>query len=105
VAVHEGALAVPEESIVGNEHDSEGRGLYLFGSGGKAKRVTVTLGPRIDNRVVVTSGLEPGDEVIVVGHHGLKTGDKVERVTRDKPTPRKAAKTQTEARHQAESTP
>jgi RND family efflux transporter MFP subunit len=75
VAHYNDVLAVPEGAVL------EGHKLVLYRDG-KAATVAVTLGARVDGQVVVASGLSPGDEVVVVGHHGLKPGSRLERVAR-----------------------
>ena len=45
---------------------------------GRAKRQVVTLGGRIDNKVEISSGLEPGDRLITSGHQGIVDGQNIE---------------------------
>jgi len=47
------------------------------------KRVQVTTGERWQGRVEVTSGLAPGDQVVVSGQLKLNDGMSVEPVTQD----------------------
>src|SRR6185437_16050804 len=58
------ALLVPERSI-GN--DQSKRFVFVIGAGSKAEYRPVTLGPAVDGERVVSSGLKPGDKVIVDG--------------------------------------
>lgn len=77
-AVVEGALVVPQNALV--RHES-GQSLFVVEAGEKgriAKRVEVEVGARSDGKVVVTRGLAPGDEVVVLGQANLSGGDKVE---------------------------
>ncbi len=48
------------------------------GGAGTAHRVRVALGRRDGERVVVTRGLSPGDQVIYRGHEHLREGDRVQ---------------------------
>jgi len=43
--------------------------------GRRAELVPVTLGERIGARIVVTSGLQPGDEIVTRGSNSLSAGD------------------------------
>ncbi len=77
-AVVEGALVVPQNALVRHEN---GQSLFVVEAGEKgrvARRVEVEVGARSDGKVVVTKGLEPGDEVVVLGQANLSGGDKVE---------------------------
>ncbi len=44
---------------------------------GVAKRREVTLGPELEGRVVVLSGLQPGDTLVTLGQSYLDDGFKV----------------------------
>jgi RND family efflux transporter MFP subunit len=70
LAVHERALAVPADALV-----TDGPAPCVFvARNGTAARVTVVAGPRIDSQVIIRQGLQAGDQVIVVGQHGLMPG-------------------------------
>jgi membrane fusion protein (multidrug efflux system) len=72
------ALVVPQEALVRVE-----TGFVLFvvdgeGDGATASVRSVELGPAQRNQVVVRSGLEVGDRVIVVGQKQVANGDRVQ---------------------------
>jgi RND family efflux transporter MFP subunit len=72
------ALVVPQTAVL---HDSEGDAVFVVQRDGEvavAQLRRVELGPRAQGEVVVESGLEPGDEVIVVGQNSVSSGDAVE---------------------------
>lgn len=84
--VLEGAISVPQAAVVRDE-----RGTSVFvavpapGAGTVAARRVVELGPSSGDEVVITSGVEAGDRIIVSGQAGLAEGDFVridERVAR-----------------------
>ena len=89
--VLEGAISVPQEAVVRDE-----RGTSVFvavagqGSGTVAARRVVELGPSSGDEVVLTSGVEAGDRIIVSGQSSLAEGDlvrideRVARATRDR---------------------
>ena len=66
----EDAITVPSESIVPEMGVDK---LYLY-KGGKAMPVTVQVGIRTDKDVQITSGINPGDTVIVSGTLQLRMG-------------------------------
>jgi RND family efflux transporter MFP subunit len=71
------ALVVPQEAVV---RVSDGHAVYVVtGQGGAevAERREVTLGVSQRNMVTITSGLEPGDRVIVIGQQQVANGDRV----------------------------
>ncbi|HEX9886547.1 MAG TPA: efflux RND transporter periplasmic adaptor subunit [Longimicrobiales bacterium] len=75
--VLDGAVVVPQEALVRVEH-----GYVAFvavgGSGdARAEARAVSLGPTQRNLVVVTAGLEVGDELIVVGQNLVVNGDRI----------------------------
>lgn len=71
--VLEDALVVPQEALVRVE---EGYVVFVV-EGEKAVAKPVTLGPSQRNQAVVTSGLQAGDRLIVVGQKQLAAGDRV----------------------------
>ena len=84
--VLEGAISVPQEAVVRDE-----RGTSVFvavpgeGTGTVAARRVVELGPSSGDEVVLTSGVQAGDRIIVSGQSDLAEGDLVridERVAR-----------------------
>jgi len=76
---HAGVIVVPREII-----RDEGDRLAVFVVvDSLARKRTLTLGPRIKDMVIVSSGLEPGDRVVCVGHEILDDGLKVQIDTGD----------------------
>jgi RND family efflux transporter MFP subunit len=66
-----GALLVPQRAV------SELQGGYqvaVVGADNKVAVRTVTVGDRVDNRWIVTSGLSAGDRVVVEGVQRMRTG-------------------------------
>jgi membrane fusion protein (multidrug efflux system) len=71
---HKGVLVVPLEVI----HDDGGRLALFTVSDSLAEKRFLTLGPGEKEKVIVLSGLEAGDKVVVVGHEMLDHGVKVQ---------------------------
>ncbi|HEX6199019.1 MAG TPA: efflux RND transporter periplasmic adaptor subunit, partial [Thermoanaerobaculia bacterium] len=71
------ALLVPLDAVVDLE---ETRAVYVVAGGAelRAERREVTLGPTLGERVVIESGLAPGDRVIVEGQSRVAPGQRVE---------------------------
>lgn len=75
---HAGVLTLPRSAIV---TDELGPGVYVVESGTGAKvarRRPVVLGADAVGFVIIASGLDAGDEVIVLGQHSISDGDPVE---------------------------
>ena len=70
---HEGALMVPANAIV--EEDGETT-VYVVADGEVSRR-NVEAGITADGRVEILSGLADDDEIVVLGHAGLRDGSKV----------------------------
>jgi len=72
--VFDQALAVPLYAVItqGNEN------VVFVEREGRAEKRNIDLGVLIGWQVQVTSGLKPGDRVIIVGHRFLDTGQQVE---------------------------
>jgi len=71
------AMVVPQEALIRVE---EGYVAFVVVNEGGEDRVrsrAVTLGASQQNEVVVTSGLEAGDRLIVVGQQTVSAGDRV----------------------------
>lgn len=71
------ALVVPRSAI---NRDEEGLDTYTVtrqDSLGVAHNRSITLGPTSGNRAVVQRGLDPGDEVVIVGQTDISEGDTV----------------------------
>ncbi|MBW2609995.1 MAG: efflux RND transporter periplasmic adaptor subunit [Deltaproteobacteria bacterium] len=52
-----------------------------------AKKITVQVGAKIDEKAIILSGLKPGDEVVVVGAETLKNGSSVKVVNQEREPP------------------
>jgi len=72
-AVHENVIAIPLYSIVDM---GTYRAAFVL-KGDEAKMVRLTFGPVLGAKVIVTSGLNEGDMLIVKGHQLLTDGTKV----------------------------
>jgi membrane fusion protein, multidrug efflux system len=71
------AIVVPQEAVLRVE---DGYMVYVVAGGDAeptAEARTVTLGPTQANRVVITSGLDVGDRVVVVGQSRVARGDRL----------------------------
>ena len=71
---HKGVLVVPREII----HDEGGRLALFTVADSLAEKRFLTLGPGEKESVIVSSGLEAGDKVVIVGHEILDHGVKVQ---------------------------
>ncbi len=76
IASHQDAIAVPADAVTFTE---DGPCAFVVHDG-QAVRKMVQLGPRVGERVILMSGVTPGERVITVGVHGLESGDQVKRV-------------------------
>ncbi len=75
------ALVVPQTALV---HDDLGTGLYVVSREGDqyiADRKTVITGPSFNGTVVIESGVESGDQIVVVGQSNLTDGNPVQIVS------------------------
>jgi len=70
---HEDVLTVPSNAIV--EEDDE-MSIYVVADGEVTRRI-VTTGIRANGQVEILSGLAEEEEIVVVGHSGLRDGSKV----------------------------
>jgi membrane fusion protein (multidrug efflux system) len=73
----EDAMVVPQEALVRVE---QGYVVFVVESEGGADLVRskqVELGPAQENEVVIVSGINPGDRLIVVGQQSVAAGDRV----------------------------
>jgi len=64
------AIVVPQEAIVQDNH-------VFIVSSEKAVKKFVTLGLENEYNIEIIEGLNPGEEVVVIGNAGLSEGDKV----------------------------
>lgn len=78
IAQHENALALPRSAVV---LDELGPGVFVVTTtpnGTVAERRPVVLGANAIGFVIVESGIDPGDQVIILGQHSVSDGDPVE---------------------------
>jgi RND family efflux transporter MFP subunit len=75
VGEYENALLIPERAI---GRDQVGTFVYVAGNDNKAVRKNVTLGTKRDDMIVIESGLEPNDSVIVDGIQRVRAGVEVD---------------------------
>lgn len=73
----EGALVVPQGALVRQEDGFVAFVVEVDEAGPVARERPVELGPTRENQVVVTSGLRPGDRLVVVGQNRVAAGDRV----------------------------
>lgn len=76
------AVVVPQDALIRVE---EGFVVFVVEGEGAAARAAVRpvqTGPAQQNRVVITSGLEPGEALVVVGQQLVAAGDRVNVVAR-----------------------
>lgn len=74
VDIREGAVAVPQRAVI------ELQGLYqvaVVADDGTVEIRSVEMGPRVDSRWIVDSGLEAGERVAIEGLQRLRTGAQV----------------------------
>ena len=70
---HANALLIPSNAVV-NEDDETS--VYVVTNGAVSRR-TVETGIATDGRVEILNGLAGDEEIVVVGHSGLRDGSKV----------------------------
>ena len=73
----DGVLVIPQAAVV---RDEDGASVYIGREEGDAliaERRPVRLGPAYDGRVVVESGIEAGDLLVVLGQNTLTAGDEL----------------------------
>lgn len=75
VRTHQGVVLVPHDVVL---EEGKTRAVYVVGPGGKAIRRPVTLGPTEADRVMLRSGIRPGERLVVVGQRELKPGQRVQ---------------------------
>ncbi|MEO0559070.1 MAG: efflux RND transporter periplasmic adaptor subunit [Bacteroidota bacterium] len=66
-------ITVPQETII---RDERGTSVFVAEEGEAIRRI-VELGPMSGDEIVILSGVEPGDQIIVSGQADLAQGDKV----------------------------
>jgi RND family efflux transporter MFP subunit len=73
----EDVVVVPQQVVQRTEDGFEVFVVELEDGRPVARRRAVTVGPAADNRVVVTSGLTPGDQLITLGQQLVDDGSRV----------------------------
>ncbi len=71
--VHENAIVVPQDAVIEEKH----RRTVFVAKDGIAEQRTVELGPTENNRVLLLSGVAPGDALIVEGHRDIFAGQPI----------------------------
>ncbi|MFH1984462.1 MAG: efflux RND transporter periplasmic adaptor subunit [Pseudomonadota bacterium] len=66
---------VPQSAVLA---DREGRYVFVVDAGGKVQQRRITTGPVLDTRWAVSSGLIPGETIIVQGIQKVKPGQEVD---------------------------
>ena len=77
IAVRDAALVVPEAAMV---YDRNGTYVWRMNADQLAEKVPVSIGLRQHGIVEITSGLEPGDQIVAAGVHKVMAGKKLEAV-------------------------
>ncbi|MFC1607778.1 efflux RND transporter periplasmic adaptor subunit, partial [Candidatus Latescibacterota bacterium] len=72
--VYDNARMVPLNALIDTQ---EGRVLYLVRSDNTAEQRSVDIGSISATEVMITSGISPGDQVIVKGQHDLVDGERI----------------------------
>nr|WP_177345329.1 efflux RND transporter periplasmic adaptor subunit [Pseudomonas sp. LPH1] len=99
--VNNNAMLVPQTGIT---HDQAGRPITMVvGADNKVSLVTLTTAGTSGSNWVVTSGLKPGDQVIVQGVQKARPGDQVKPVPADLPAAATAIDTQSSENERAAS--
>lgn len=73
------AVTVPAQAV---QRGPNGMYVYVLGADGKAEMRTIKVGSVEDNRMLVESGLQAGERVVVDGQYRLQPGVSVE-ITRN----------------------
>ncbi len=68
---------LPSVSVTALMTDGKKHYVYVVGSDNKIERRDVRIGPQVQNRQVIFSGLKTGETVVVGGIHKTKPGDEV----------------------------
>ncbi len=70
---HTDVLVIPSNALLDEDDETT---VYVVRNG-EVSRQAVTIGIKQRGRVEILSGLQDGDEIVVVGHSGLRDGSKV----------------------------
>lgn len=65
---HKDVIVVPQSAVI----EEQGARSVFVAKDGKAEKRSVALGPSEDDRVVLLSGVEAGEDLVVVGHRDLE---------------------------------
>ena len=76
------AILIPVNAV---QYDTEGSWVYSINKQGKSAKTRIQTGQNINNTILVTNGLKPGDKIITKGFVGLRIGKKVKPVNTNKP--------------------
>ncbi len=74
------AIKAPIIPVQALEYSGTKRFVYVIDENNKASRREVLLGARVDNEVVIESGVEVGEKIVVQGIVNMRDGVKVEEV-------------------------
>lgn len=75
IGTYDNALLIPEKAV---NRDSAGAYVYVVNQESKADRKNIVLGGKYDDMIVVESGLEKTDRVVIDGIQMLRPGSEVE---------------------------
>ena len=73
IGTQKGALVIPQQAIAPTQI---GPSVFVVDDG-KVKRMQVELGEYVDDDVIVTKGLDAGQQIVLTGWQKLSNGDKV----------------------------
>jgi len=68
------SISAPIIPVQALEYSGTKRYVYVIGDDNKVTRTQVTLGARVENRVVIESGLEIGQDIVVQGLVNMREG-------------------------------
>jgi membrane fusion protein, multidrug efflux system len=76
----ESAVLIPRSALL---EDEDADTLFIVDADGMAHRIVAETGYRSGSDVEITSGLEGGEDLVIIGQAGLRDGARVEVVARD----------------------
>jgi RND family efflux transporter MFP subunit len=68
------AITVPIDALT---YWEQAKGVFVVDAAGTASFRALTFGPRCGDEIIVTDGLEPGDEIVISGQESLRPGSTV----------------------------
>ncbi len=68
---------LPAVSVTALMTDGKTHSVYVVGPDNKIERRTIVIGPQVQDKQIVLSGLKPGENVVTGGIHKTKPGDVV----------------------------